>query len=472
MTENPSKNILDTIRVELDNLFGEVNQETFNLEGQKEIVEKIEPQFINNQLELLDSLIGIINIYAKKFRFFSDSELVEVYKEWYQLRNTAELMRRKVQLLQPRDLEDFRGTLMWMSVHGKEEELELLKRIKNKLPFETEEIKILYKRCQQKIEDRIFANQPSIQEQKIYQIFCSESELKEIFPDIEIVESYDAFIFISIDNEEIIYQIRNKYPVNQLKLQSSNNPDEDLKETTMVKKEQIVQFRFPVRHEWKQRIEDTGANILQPLGNSAFVVSIPNPEILNQIKQFREVDSVTPYQPIIQVKEQYLSSLGVELTDEMLAEARLKINEKSEDDNHIISGILIARFFTEDDQNNALMTLENERIDVVDQPDINEIIVDLINHSNPINAYEIIKNLPGLISLEEENIETTCNHLAVSRLAKGTFPINHISGLTGEGEIIAIADTGLDLQIGENTVLHPDFHGRVREIKSYPIKRS
>ncbi|WP_159460651.1 S8 family serine peptidase, partial [Calothrix rhizosoleniae] len=60
----------------------------------------------------------------------------------------------------------------------------------------------------------------------------------------------------------------------------------------------------------------------------------------------------------------------------------------------------------------------------------------------------------------------------VSLLAKGTSPTNHISGLTGNGEIIAIADTGLDLQIGENTVLHPDFDGRIKKIKSCPIKPS
>jgi serine protease AprX len=42
-------------------------------------------------------------------------------------------------------------------------------------------------------------------------------------------------------------------------------------------------------------------------------------------------------------------------------------------------------------------------------------------------------------------------------------------GLTGEGEIVAVCDTGLDT--GDAQTIHPDFAGRVVAIKSYPIGR-
>ncbi|MFL6452008.1 MAG: S8 family serine peptidase [Bryobacteraceae bacterium] len=39
--------------------------------------------------------------------------------------------------------------------------------------------------------------------------------------------------------------------------------------------------------------------------------------------------------------------------------------------------------------------------------------------------------------------------------------------LTSEGEIIAVCDTGLDT--GDPSTIHPDFAGRIKAIKSYPI---
>ncbi len=43
-------------------------------------------------------------------------------------------------------------------------------------------------------------------------------------------------------------------------------------------------------------------------------------------------------------------------------------------------------------------------------------------------------------------------------------------GSTGRGEIVAVADSGLDN--GKIPTTHPDFHGRVRHIESFPIRKS
>jgi serine protease AprX len=45
--------------------------------------------------------------------------------------------------------------------------------------------------------------------------------------------------------------------------------------------------------------------------------------------------------------------------------------------------------------------------------------------------------------------------------------IGNTLGLTGNGEIIGIADTGLDS--GDPSTIHPDFRGRIKELISYPI---
>ena len=110
-------------------------------------------------------------------------------------------------------------------------------------------------------------------------------------------------VIISVDKKAIT-QIKTRYPVEKLESQSSQESIEDSGDHPMLKKEQVVTFKFPVREDWKKRIEDTDAKILQPLGNSEFVVSVPNEETLEQIKKFREVASVTPYEPTIRVQEE------------------------------------------------------------------------------------------------------------------------------------------------------------------------
>ena len=57
-----------------------------------------------------------------------------------------------------------------------------------------------------------------------------------------------------------------------------------------------------------------------------------------------------------------------------------------------------------------------------------------------------------------------------NNIARGIMTANGLIndlGLTGKGEIIGVADTGLDS--GDPSTLHPDFRGRIKKVKSYPI---
>lgn len=79
--------------------------------------------------------------------------------------------------------------------------------------------------------------------------------------------------------------------------------------------------------------------------------------------------------------------------------------------------------------------------------------------------------LHGVQEIRRRTIVRTCNDVAgrivrrdvVARPAPGM-------GLTGEGEVVAICDTGLDA--GDPARIHPDFAGRVITIKSYRVDRA
>lgn len=259
------KTLFNNVRAELERIITEAEKEDITPEEKKE--------FLNAQLELLDAFIKVIETYAKKYRLFDNSELTESREDWLHLLNYAKRMRRKEQLLKPRDLEDFRGTLMWMAIHGNEKELELIKKVRKNPPFNSDDIQRLFERVEQSIKARIFPDQ-KLKQSEIYQIFCSEAELREILPEVEIMENYEAFVFIEVD-EEAIAQIKTRYPVEKLESQSLPESTEYSGDSPMSKKEQIVKFKFPVREEWKKRIEDIDTQILQPLGNSEFVVYVP-----------------------------------------------------------------------------------------------------------------------------------------------------------------------------------------------------
>ena len=74
----------------------------------------------------------------------------------------------------------------------------------------------------------------------------------------------------------------------------------------------------------------------------------------------------------------------------------------------------------------------------------------------------------GVARIAPRSLPRTCNNVA-SRIVGRRFAaaVPPGLGLTGEGEVVAVCDTGLDT--GRLDSLHPDFAGRVQAIKSYPI---
>lgn len=422
----------------------------------------------NEIMDLQDSINKQLISAEMREILNDDPELSREVKDL--LHNQVERKLKERQLLSPENSNELWQAIAWFSQRGDKQDLFLIRLAKD---LSTYEVDLSFEKVLKDIENRAFEASDS----QIYQLYGSEVKIKESLPkEIAIIESYDSYSFIIVDAKNIqqIHNLRETYPWMDVSEDYTQRVIANNEHIMTYQKEQIVKFRYPVRQEWKQRLTNAGAKILKPLGGFEFVVSIPDRETLSKIQQFREVDSIYPYQPTIRVNEESLENLGAEVAPEMIVEAEQKITESYPVSSHrdnVIVGILIARFLTETDCDKAAQTLEARQIDIVDRPDIDMLIVDLLQHQNPKKAYEFLKSLSGLDTLEEETLATTLNSGPVPLLAKGPTMFEHIpNNLTGNGEIIAIADTGLDT--GYEDVIHPDFRGRVMEIKSYPIKRS
>ena len=82
---------------------------------------------------------------------------------------------------------------------------------------------------------------------------------------------------------------------------------------------------------------------------------------------------------------------------------------------------------------------------------------------------EALSKVHGVRMVQSRAYKRTANDVA-ARLVEA-LPIKKgeagYAGLTGAGEIVAVCDTGFDS--GDTGNLHPDFAGRIKRIRSYPI---
>lgn len=426
----------------------------------EEIKVQIKPDIIEIKIDLIEKLSNIIYTYRKQVDSSKNEKLVDIDAEWSQIRNEAERILRRTHLLKPADNKQLQQSLWWMAEQGEESELALIQKLQVQLPYSVvdQQVLSLLNRTEEKIRTRISGNI-----QFLYRVLCSRDDLNPFLGKILIVENHSNSIDIST-SEEIVTDIKQFFRVEQL-----------IQGVSMPISNQVIEFNTPINRILKQRVEETGAKILQPLGRLKIVVSVPNDDMLTQLKNFEDVVQITPYTPKLNVKSQFLRHLGQPATKEAIAAARLNAarnSQSSEKSNIALPGIFIANFFTSEDRDRAAENLDHQGIHIANKPGRTKLILDLTSDSNAIESIKKIAAQIGLQSLGEKSIPKLYNSEACKVIAKGVIPSNPSPtlGLTGKGEIIAIADTGLDT--GESGTLHLDFQERIDWIDSYPIQPS
>lgn len=80
---------------------------------------------------------------------------------------------------------------------------------------------------------------------------------------------------------------------------------------------------------------------------------------------------------------------------------------------------------------------------------------------------EQIANLHGVKYIESYKLRQLFNNVAAVLMAAGEVISPSGLGLSGRGEIVGVADSGLDT--GNPATIHPDFAGRVAAIRSWPV---
>jgi len=195
----------------------------------------------------------------------------------------------------------------------------------------------------------------------------------------------------------------------------------------------IVQFRSTVLPEYRADLERLGGELYGYVADHAYLVKLPKPA-LRRVRQLPEVRWVGHYDPGYRVSPALFD--------------RLDSNAEAD---------LIVSTFEPD-----------ECVDVVDVvlAEGGEVVEDGLPWRSILRARVRGRSLARLA--QTKGVAWIEEHVPYELLNDEAGAIIHaddvwaVSGLHGAGQIIAVADTGLDIGVSDST-LHPDFQGRIVE---------
>lgn len=337
-------------------------------------------------------------------------------------------------------------------------------------------------------------------------VFVNKEQQYELKSNLDLQASYDSFV-VGEASKNQIEQLKKKFPVEKIsdfnriqlydavidtsmqRISEKGIPSvhPSYTHTKKLKKgshHYLVQFVGPIKQEWLNKIKKEGGIICEPFPNYSYVVemdddtliTVRNMEFVNWIghydPQYR-ISSKTMQRAIEPPKTKNLKKLFEESNKNFsLSKSKKKSSvevEKQQQDNPLIVPYKYSiSFFTKKNFQQAKSSLKKNGIKVLESlPDANKVIVDIRNaKGKPAEILSNLSEIHGVKQIEDIKIQKLFNNIA-SGIMNATI-LNNDLGLTGKGEIVGIADTGIDS--GDSNTIHPDFRERIKKIKSYPIK--
>lgn len=197
----------------------------------------------------------------------------------------------------------------------------------------------------------------------------------------------------------------------------------------------LVQFQGPVREEWKTAVRKAGGTLFGFIPNHAFIVRM-NVTTAERIAALPEIAWVGLYQPFYKVAPRLAATA-------------------QDASKPIVVTIMTFEPSDVEDVITAIGELGGQAVDWNSTPRWGVIRAEI----DPATVDEIAR-VVQVSWIERFVAPEITNDVARSAEAMNVDAVHQVHGLTGAGQIIGHADTGLDA--GNTSSIHPDFGGRIK----------
>ncbi len=197
----------------------------------------------------------------------------------------------------------------------------------------------------------------------------------------------------------------------------------------------IIQLSGPVREEWKEKLTDMGATLGDYIPDYAFLAKLADEEQQEEIEQLSFVKKVVPFQPKAKLAPQLRSSLEKDKAVEVAVIGFDQNVDMVRTVSRLADDADMAGLATPEDAPHISIATMNE--DAIGQVIESEDVIAIV----PVPQNELHNDIAASIIHADELYST---------------------GYTGKGQIVGVADTGLDT--GKLSSMHPDFSGQVKSL--------
>jgi subtilisin family serine protease len=312
---------------------------------------------------------------------------------------------------------------------------------------------------------------------RILKVFADSKAQRALRKEVDLLEEYDAFALVEtsaarakrLAREYPVEDITDQYeiPLSRGTIDTTEprideagdtlaHPDYRTKKGLPGRHHYLVQFIGPIKDTWLRGIKRAGGEPRELHSNFAYVVRAEE-SALGKIASLPYVRWVghLPYRA-------RLAAPVLETVEEGKPAPTLPRTE-------LMPDTFTVEFFGADDAAAARRAIRKLGFDIVhSEPKAGLLIVETSDSGKALGkTLEGLSAVHGVRNVTRRPVNRTSNEVAAGIVGTAVSMGRPGLGLSGNGETVAICDTGLDT--GNPAAIHPDFDGRVSSIRSYPM---
>ncbi|HVE85024.1 MAG TPA: S8 family serine peptidase, partial [Myxococcales bacterium] len=300
---------------------------------------------------------------------------------------------------------------------------------------------------------------------RILKVFASAAEVDALKVG-RVVERYDAFTLLEVEEDQAAAVAR-QLPVEDISdhydLHVDGHPvafdggDGEKEKLSSKPHHYLVQFIGPIKPDWLKEVKRAGGEPRAPQGAFSYVVrALPRDvEKLQASGHVRFVGHL-PFKARLAVQPRR-PARGRGAKNELAAAPR----------SLFLPNTYLVEFFDPEDAKKGKNGLKKAGAKVLHVEGNVAVVECAGGEGAQPSTLEAISRVHGVRWVRERAAKRPSNDVAASLMGAVNTILAGKTSLTGSGETVAVCDTGLDT--GDPNTIHPDFKGRIRFIKSYPM---